>query len=64
MTTPEPEEADEKLEQVEEDIEAARRQAEEHGTIPDSTPEPTFVDPDADGRIDESDDEPGAALAP
>lgn len=50
MTTSDPDELDEKLEQVEEDIEAARRQAEEHGTIPDSTPEPTYADPDADGR--------------
>lgn len=49
MVTPEPNEMDEKLEQVEEDIDAARRQAEEHGTIPDTTPEPTFADPTGDG---------------
>ncbi|MGH9186850.1 MAG: relaxase domain-containing protein [Acidimicrobiales bacterium] len=35
-------------------IDQARRQAEEHGTIPDSTPEPTYVDPDADGERDVS----------
>ncbi len=44
------------LDQVERDIEEARRNAEEHGTIPDSTPEPTFIDPDADGDIEDGGD--------
>lgn len=39
----------EKLDQVQEDIDRVRRDAEEHGTLP-SDPEPTLVDPDADGE--------------
>ncbi len=40
---------DDELQQLQDDIDAARRQAEDHGTIPDSDPEPTFADPDGDG---------------
>ena len=64
MTTPDEDPTKERLDEVQKEIDEARRQAEEHGTIPDSTPEPTFIDPDADGRIDEDDEEPGGALAP
>lgn len=54
MTTPDPDEMQERLDDLGEDIEATRRRAEEGGTIPDSTPEPTFIDPDADGDSDEA----------
>jgi hypothetical protein len=37
-----------KLEELQEDIDRVRRDAEEHGTLP-SDPEPTIFDPDADG---------------
>jgi hypothetical protein len=53
-TPPDPAE----LEQVEEDIEAARRQAEEHGTI-HGKHDRTFADPDGDGS-----DEPSGGSAP
>ncbi|MDP1819247.1 MAG: hypothetical protein Q8K58_05060 [Acidimicrobiales bacterium] len=59
-----PEQDPSELAEVAEDIEQARRQAEEHGTIPDSTPEPTFVDPDADGEMRDHPDDPGANIAP
>jgi len=36
---------DERLDQLEERIDEARRQAEEDGLLPDSTPEPTFFEP-------------------
>jgi hypothetical protein len=41
-----------RLDQLGEQIERVRRDAEEDGLLPDSTPEPTFVDPDADGDAD------------
>jgi hypothetical protein len=53
--TPDPSE----LDQVEEDIEAARRRAEEHRTIPGKH-ERTFADPDGD---DEPDGRVGTAPA-
>ena len=43
---------EERLEELQDDIDRARRQAEEHGTLPDSTPQPTFIDPDGDGEPD------------
>lgn len=49
MTTPDPDEMQEGLDELGDDIEATRRQAEEDGILPDSTPEPTFIDPDGDG---------------
>jgi hypothetical protein len=58
-TTPDPSE----LEQVEEDIEAARRRAEEHGTIPGKH-EPTFADPDGDGDVDVDEPDADANVAP
>jgi hypothetical protein len=43
---------DQRLDELGEKIDDARRQAEDHGTIPDSDPEPTFADPDGDGDPD------------
>lgn len=54
---------EERLDELQERIDAARRQAEEHGTIPDTTPEQTFIDPDADGRVDDADEDPGTSFA-
>lgn len=53
----------ERLDELEKGIEDARRQAEEHGTVPKSEPEQTFIDPDADGRIDDEDEDPGTSFA-
>jgi hypothetical protein len=47
MTTPPEPDPDDALDQIEADIQAARRQAEEHGTIPGKH-ERTFADPDGD----------------
>lgn len=52
----------EELDDLEEGTAEARRNAEEHGTIPDSTPDPTFIDPDADGRRDDADEHPGTTM--
>jgi len=41
---------EEELAEVEEHIQAARRQAQDHGTIPGGHHHPTFADPDADGE--------------
>ncbi len=49
---------DKQLDELEETIDDARRQAEDHGTIPDSEPEPSFVDPDGDGEPGSTDDDP------
>jgi hypothetical protein len=38
----------ERLDELENRIEHARRDAEEDGLLPDSTPEPTFADPEGD----------------
>lgn len=54
---------EERLEELKKGIDEARRQAEEHGTIPSSEPEQTFIDPDADGRIDDEDEDPGTTFA-
>jgi hypothetical protein len=62
MTTPDPEQMEQRLDDLEERTAAARRQAEEHGTLPPSEPEQTFIDPDADGRIDDEDEDPGATF--
>jgi len=43
---------DQRLEDLDETIDAARRQAEDHGTIPDPDPDPTFADPEGDGDED------------
>lgn len=61
MTTPDDpdvEQLEERLDDLQRGIDDARTQAEEHGTLPDTTPEPTFADPDGDGDVDE--DAPGA----
>lgn len=42
----------ERLDDLEETIDKARHQAEEDGLLTDETPEPTFVDPDADDDTD------------
>lgn len=39
----------ERLDELEERIEAVRTDAEEDGLLPDSTPEPTFEDPNPGG---------------
>ncbi len=40
---------DTRIDELEETINDARRQAEDSGSIPDSEPDPTWVDPDGDG---------------
>ncbi len=40
---------DEQIDELAETIDDARRRAEDHGTIPDSDPDPSWVDPDGDG---------------
>ena len=40
---------DQHLDELGQQIDDARKQAEDHGTIPDPDPEPTFADPDGDG---------------
>jgi hypothetical protein len=63
MTTPgQHDNLDERLDELEANIERARRQAEEHGTIPSSEPQQTFIDPDGDGRIDDADEDPNATF--
>lgn len=54
---------EERLDELEHNIESARRQAQEHGTLPSPENEQTFIDPDADGRIDDSDEDPGTTFA-
>jgi hypothetical protein len=54
MTTPNRDPSDERIEELEREIDDARRQAEEHGTLPSDKPEPTYADPDADGELYES----------
>lgn len=41
---------DQRLDELGQQIDDARKQAEDHGTIPDSDPEPTYADPDGDGE--------------
>ncbi|MET0728845.1 MAG: hypothetical protein ABWZ76_11165 [Acidimicrobiales bacterium] len=55
-----PEQMEDRLEELKERTDEVRRQAEEHGTLPDSTPEQSFIDPDGDGRIDDDDEDPGS----
>jgi hypothetical protein len=43
---------EDRIAEVEETIEEARRQAEEDGLVPDPTPEQTFADPDGDGDVE------------
>jgi hypothetical protein len=42
------------LDQLQENIEAVRRQAQEHGTLPTDEHKPTLIDPDGDGDPDEA----------
>lgn len=44
-----------RLDELGERIDAARRDAEEDGLLPDSTPEPTLIDPDPDSSGDDDD---------
>jgi hypothetical protein len=44
-----------RIDELGEDIEEAREQAEDHGTLPQSDPDPTFIDPEGDGHVDEDD---------
>ena len=41
---------DQRLDELGETIDDARKQAEDHGTIPDPDPDPSYVDPDGDGE--------------
>jgi hypothetical protein len=50
--------SEERLEELGERIDKARRDAEEDGLLPDSTPEPSFEDPNPD----DDDDDDGDAL--
>lgn len=43
---------DQRIDDLDKTIDDARKPAEDHGTIPDSDPDPTFVDPDGDGDPD------------
>lgn len=52
MTDQEHEPSQERLDELQQDIDAARRKAEEDGTLPNPDHEPTFVDPDGDGEAD------------
>lgn len=51
MTEPD-EPQDDRTEALQQGIDDARRQAQEHGTLPNPDPEPTLVDPDGDGVPD------------
>lgn len=62
MTEPNTDEMQKRVDELGEDIEATRRQAEDDGLLPDSDPDPTFIDPDADGRRDDADEEPGTTM--
>ena len=54
----------ERLDELGERIDDVRRDAEEHGLLPDSTPERTFFDPDADGSSDGEDGPGNYQIAP
>jgi hypothetical protein len=43
---------EERLEELEQTIDDARRRAEDDGLIPDSDPDPTYADPEGDGEAD------------
>jgi hypothetical protein len=60
--TPDPDQMQDKIDDLKDGIDDARRKAEEHGTIPDSTPEPTFIDPDGDGNRNDADEDPGTTM--
>jgi len=49
-STPDPDE--QLLDEVQHDIDEARRKAQEHGTIPNPHHAPTFIDPDGDGEAE------------
>jgi hypothetical protein len=55
---PSPDDLEERLDHLQDGIDAARRQAQEHGTLPNPHHERTLADPDGDG--DEDEDAPGA----
>ena len=59
---PDPEQMEDRVDELEQRTAEVRRQAEEHGTLPDSTPEQSFIDPDGDGRIDDSDEDPSTTM--
>ena len=43
---------DEQLDQLQDQIDDVRRDAEEHGTVPSSEPRQTLADPDGDGEVE------------
>jgi hypothetical protein len=45
-------EPDDRIEEVEEKIDEARRRAEDDGLLPPEDPPRTFADPDGDGDVD------------
>lgn len=57
MARPEHDAEQERLDQLQEDIDEVRRRAQEHGTLPRTDHERTLIDPDGDGDTDE---DPGA----
>lgn len=63
MTTPDTDKMADRLDGLEAGTEEARRKAQEHGTLPSSEPHQTLVDPDGDGRTDDSDENPGEMFA-
>ena len=46
-----PDRDDERLEELQDEIDQVRRQAQEHGTLPDDD-EQRLIDPDGDGDVD------------
>jgi len=51
----------ERIDELGDRIDDARREAEDDGLLPDSTPEPTLVDPDPDSHGDEGYEAPPPA---
>jgi hypothetical protein len=45
-------EPEDRIDELEEKIDEARRQAEDDGLLPGSQPKPSFADPDADGDVE------------
>jgi hypothetical protein len=60
---PDPEQMEERLEELEHGIEDVRHKAEADGLLPESSHHPTFADPDGDGEIKDDDEHPGEAFA-
>lgn len=59
--TPDTERMQEQTDELQRDIDEARRQAQEHGSLPDSEPKQTYADPDGDGEEEDAGALPGGA---